>query len=379
MAIRPFTLADIEGVNALHDDVHWPVPSFEQWHWLARNPSQPENAPLGWVIDNDGRIDGFVGNYRRTAYRGRKRHSIASAYSVLVSPRAKGSLRELLKPFFAQQDVTFTTILNANELASPIYRKLGLAPLPHPTHDQKLSWTLAPTLALIARGLRVAVNHWPSLADKVGECFAPRAVAQFDPRSIHWPRNVHLVEDLSDNSAIGQFWENLRAEERFVTDRSPATLRWYVQAPDSDMAPLILGYHDESGLVAYALAQISKTRTIDVPVLEVLDIAWLSRAPAQAVPSLIRALQQAGYKMAVIKVRIPVVTAALLDALGPKRRTARIEGGWGHAFTSAASPDDYADWMPTAFDSSDGFTLRRPPRKAVKSRRSHVETPVLEA
>ncbi|MHC3128075.1 hypothetical protein OB03_12665, partial [Brevundimonas sp. GN22] len=102
---------------------------------------------MGWVIDNDGSIDGFLGNYRRFAYRQRKRHVIASAYSVIVSPRAKGGSQALIQTFLAQEGVLFTTILNANEVGSPIYRKLGMEPLPHPAHDVRLSWALAPSLA----------------------------------------------------------------------------------------------------------------------------------------------------------------------------------------------------------------------------------------
>lgn len=351
----------------MHADIHWPVPSLDQWHWLARNPCHSASAPLGWVIDNDGSIDGFLGNYRRFAYRQRKRHVIASAYSVIVSPRAKGGSQALIQTFLAQEGVLFTTILNANEVGSPIYRKLGMEPLPHPAHDVRLSWALAPSLAALARGLRSCVERWPRLNDKLGECFAPRAANLFDPRRVKWPRNIHVIEDLSEHSAFGQLWEKLRDEDQLVSDRSPATLRWYCAGPDRYMPPLVLGYHDESGLVAYALAQLSKTRSIDAPVLEILDIAWLSGAPATAVPSLVRAIEQAGYKMGAVKVRLPVVSAPLLEALGAKRRSAHTEGGWGHAFVSAGASDHCDDWLPTAFDGSDGFTLRQPPRRSRKA------------
>jgi len=358
---RPFTLDDAAGVNALHAQIHWPVPSAAQWEWLAAHPAHRGGQPIGWVIDNNGRIDGFIGCQRRHVFHRRQRLILGSIHSVIVAPYARGSTRTLLDTVAAEPDLAATVILNANRIGSPVYSHRGYAPLAGPSHDVRISWILAPTITLMSRLMRQSLERWPGMVNVFGERFSPRASTLFNPRLIHWPKGVHLIEDLSDNSAYGQFWRDLLAEPRMVSDRSPALMRWFCQQPDRMRPPLMLGYHDDRGLAAYALAQISKTGPVDVAVLEILDMVALDRAPDTALPALIKAIKTAAYKMEAAKVRLPVVNAELMRRLGSLARSAHREGAWGHGFIKAGDAALFDSWSPTAFDGSDGFTLRQPP------------------
>ena len=365
------------GVNALHSDIGWSVPSHDLWKWLDSNPARHPETPLGWVIDNDGRIDGFIGSFRQQYYRGRTRLQAATSYWVIVSPRAKGSLKQLIVPFLEQKDVFAVSILNANELGSPIYRKLGLQAFPEQTATVKLSWIEGPTLTLLARMLRGAINRWPSLIPIIGERFTPQSANLLDPRHIKWPQKVHLITDLSDNSAYAQFWTNLRAQEHLVADRSPATLRWRTSQPSFAARPLLLGYHEAGGISAYAMAIISKTGPVDVPTLEIIDMVSLDKASPEAIPTLIRALKKATVKMGALKLRLHLVSPDLLEKLGPYARRAYDEGGWGHAFAHFNAPrEQFADWQPTPYEGSYSYSLRQPQLRPVKPRRQKGQQPL---
>ncbi len=373
MAIRPFELKDADGVNALHDDIGWAAPSHEQWVWLSNNPARGK-APVGWVIDNDGRIDGFIGSFRQTLYRSHARFSTATSHSVIVSPRAKGGLRDLIQPFLDQKDTFAVTVLNANQIGSPIYRKLGIPPLPSPLHDVKLAWILAPTITLISKWMRLAASRYPALYDVFGERFTPRSATLFDGRMVGWPKGVHMLHDLSDSSSLGSFWNELKADGKLVADRSPAALRWRLSIPGLSAPPLLLGYHDEKGLCAYAMVQMSKTGPLDVTALEIIDMVALERAPANALPTLLKAVKTAAYKRGAAKVRLPLVSQQLHKALASKTGMNHVEGGWGHAFARFHAPqENFADWQPTPFEGSYGFTLRQPRLKPKKMRRQKGE------
>lgn len=366
MAVRPFDLTDIDGVNALHTDINWPAPSTAYWHWLASNPARGNPArgasPMGWVIDNDGRIDGFLGNFRQTYFRDSVTFDAATSHSIIVSPRAKGSLRELIQPFLAQPDLFAVTILNANDIGSPIYRHYGLQPLASPAHDVKLAWILAPHSVLVAKALRSVAMRMPALYPLLGERFLPRPRPLFDPRRVAWPVGVRVIEDLSDNAAFGTFWRQLKEDGALVAGRSPAILRWRLAMPDLTARPLLLGYYDEQGLCAYAMAQLSKFGPLEVVTLEIIDLVAIERAPDTAIPTLIRALKLAARKMQAAKLRLPLVSAKTHAALGYKAGLAHNEGGWGHAFVHFNAPEaGFTDWQPTPFEGSYSFTLRQPP------------------
>ena len=371
MAVRPFQMSDIAGVNQLHKDIGWTVPSFELWQWLADNPARA-NAPIGWVIDNDGRIDGFLGSFRLGYYRGSTRYTSTTSHSVIVSPRVKGAIRDLILPFLDQKDTFATTILNANEVGSPVYRRYGVKPLRAPTHDLKLSWIVGPTLAIAAKIMRRMAEHFPALYPVFGERFTPYASIRFDARRVRWPKNIFVLEDLGDNSSLGQFWADLKNEGQLVVDRSPATLRWRLSMPDQVVKPLLLGYYDQKGLCAYALGQLSKMGPLDIPTVEIIDMIALNRAPAQAIPTLVKSMQMAAEKMGALKVRLPLVSPKLYEQLAHKAKTAHREGGWGHAFAVFNVPEhELDDWQPTAFEGSYSFTLRPPHFKLGKNPYDH--------
>lgn len=362
MAVRPFELADIEGVNALHNDIHWPVPSDAQWRWLASNPARG-TSPMGWVIDNDGRIDGFLGNFRQSYFRDSTIYNATTGHSIIVSPRAKGALRELIQPFLGQTDMFAVSIFNANDIGSPIYRHYGLKPFASPVHDVKLAWLLDPSRVFMAKALRSLTGRIPALYPLLGERFLPRTAPVFDPRCVVWPDGVRAIADLSDTSAFDSFWQQLKADGALVADRSPAIMRWRLAMPDLASRPVLLGYYDDQGLCAYTMGQLSKLGPVEVVTLEIIDLIALDRAPATAIPTLIRALKRACRKMQAAKLRLPVVSAKTYAALGSKAGLAHNEGGWGHAFAHFNAPDaDFADWQPTPFEGSYSFTLPQPRR-----------------
>ena len=365
----------MDGVNALHSEINWPELTPAKWQWLASNPARPPDMPLGWVLDHDGRIDGFIGNFVSRYFRERQRYIAASGHSVIVSPRARGAIRDLLEPFTRQSGVFAASMLNANQIGGPIYAKLGMQPYPAETSAIKLSWILSPSLTFSARILRKVIEVWPQTLALIGEPFSPRGAAMFDPRSVIWPKGIHPIEDLSDSGSYAEFWKSLQAEGRLVADRSPAVIRWRMAQPDLTYPPLLLGYHDAEGLCAYAMAIMSKTGPVDVPTLEIIDLVKLDRAPPLTIPTLIRALKTAGYKSGACKVRLPLLGPSLLKALDHKVPKARNEGGWGHAYVHfTGQAEDFADWEPTALEGSYGFTLRQPkvkqPRARSRSRNS---------
>lgn len=360
MRVRPFEMNDVDRLNALFDETAWPHISADHWRWLMANPAQGQ-TPVAWVLDSEGRIDGVLGNFRQTYYRSQDRFRAATLHSILVSPRVKGSLRQLFAPITSQSELFALTILNANQIGAPAYVRMGMQLLQTPTHDVKLSWRLDPSQLALSRVLRKLTSHKPALYRRLGEWLTPHTYGRFNARSIKWPDNIALIEDLSDNSTMGVFWLALQDEGQLISDRSPALLRWRMAAPDVIRPPLMLGYTDTQGISAYAMAQLAKPGPIDAPVLEILDIYGLQRANKLALPALIDGLIIAAKKMGASKVRLPLVSPRTLKSLGSKLTTAHNEGGWGHAYANfKPSAADYSDWEPTPFDGSYGLIIRQP-------------------
>jgi len=360
MNLRPFVLDDVDGLNALRAEAAWAPLPLAHWQWHHENPAQ-EDSIIGWVIDNDGSLDGFMGNFIQNYYRGDTRYRAATCHEIIVSKRARGGAKVIMRAFLDQTGVFLGSTLNANTLSAPIHRKLGLTPLPNGTDALKLSWPVSrPTLAM-AKALRLTSNRFPKIADRLGEYFTPERARHFKPEAFNWPTNTALISDLGDTGDYARFWQALVEDGRLVADRSPSLMRWRTRDPNLYTPPLLLGWQDDKSICAYAMAQLSKMATIDAPVLEIIDLVALDRAPAQAVPELVDALLLAARAMGASKLRLHVLSETLKQQLGPKLDSARMEGGWGHGHAHFyEKAESFADWNLTPFDGCYSYNLRQP-------------------
>lgn len=368
MTIRRFRPSDVSAVNRLHCNVWWPERSPEGWRWLDDNPARRAiDAPAGWVMENaDGGPAAFLGNFIQRFWRGERPLYGATGFSVIVPPEHRGRSRDLIGTFVAQPGCFALYTLNANARSSPLYQRFGMVAWPPRTHGLKLSWIINPAACLYSRGLRSLVAREPRAARWLGEQLMPRRDRRV-PGATDWPDGVSTLDDLSDASPYASFWAALRDQGRLVADRSPAMLRWRLSDPDLTTRPLHLVRRLGGEITGHALALLGKGNSIEPPTLEIIDLEALDRDRA-AIPALVAALLQVAPALGAAKMRLQVVTEALLTDLGDLTRRARREGGWGHchvAFTSHV--EGAGDWRPTPFDGDYSFCIRPLPARSPRA------------
>lgn len=369
MAVRPFTPADRAAVNALHREVWWPDRSEAGWSWLDANPARADvEAPSGWVAtDAADRPVAFVGNLIQRFWQGDARLHGATGFSIIVPHAARGRSRHLIQAVMRQPHVFATYTFNANPKAARLYPRQGLVAWPPRTHGLKLSWIVDPLECLQGRLLRSLVHRAPRLTNPRREHFLNRRLQRRGPtgaRPVADTLGVEALDDLSDGSDYGVFWERLRAEGRLVADRSPEILRWRLADPDCTDPPVLLAFRREGRITGYAMALLAKGNPIEPAALEIIDLASLQDEPL-AIPALMEALTQTARRCGAAKVRLQVVAEDMLRRLGPWASRARREGGWGHCHAAfrPGAPSSLT-WQPTPFDGDYGVCQRPIPLPA---------------
>lgn len=366
--VRPFHFDDHEAVNALHRAVGWPARSPAGWAWLADSPARLETrAPAGWLLEaGDGEACGFTGNFVQRFHHGDQILHGATAFSLIVRPRARGRSAALLEAFSTQSGLFARYVFNANPLSSPLYRRHGMVAWPPETHDLKLSWRVDPLACAGGRLWREIDRHAPRLTEpRTERLLNPRL---HDPEALDLPTGVAVLTDLTDRSRYADFWEALKAEGGLIADRSPTLLRWRLADPDLTLRPLLLAFNRGRRITGYAMAMMSKGNPIEPPMLEILDLMTLQDEP-RAIPALMQALLTNARKLGAAKLRIQMVSRNLLRRLGPLAHTARREGGWGHCHVKfEAGAPGVGTWSPTPFDGDYGICLRPVPVAATERR-----------
>jgi hypothetical protein len=361
-SVRAIGDDDHSALNALHRSVGWPQRSAAGWRWLAGNPARlATGAPAGWLLGADDDVEpcGMTGNFVQRFHRGTDVLYGATAFSIIVRPRARGQSRMLLGTFAEQPGLFARYVFNANPTSSPLYKRHQMVAWPPTTHDLKLSWQVDRLVLAGGRLWREIDQRLPRLIDPTQERLLSPRLAQ--PARLILPARVAELSDLADASRFGDFWNALKSEGRLIADRSPAILRWRLSDPDLTLPPLLLAFNSGKAITGFAMAMMSKGNPIEPPMLEILDLVAL-KTEQRAIPALMETLLINARALGAAKVRIQTVSPNLLRRLGPLVASAKREGGWGHCHVRFEPGTPGVDtWAPTPFDGDFGICLRPVP------------------
>ncbi|WP_191555002.1 MULTISPECIES: N-acetyltransferase [Brevundimonas] len=373
MAVRPIRRSDYAALNALHRQVGWPERSEAGWRWLEANPARRDlDAPTGWVVvDEADAPQAMLGNLVQRFRRGPEVLYAATGFSIIVPPERRGASRPLIKAILAQSGLFACYTLNANARSAPLYPLFGFKPAPAQTHALKLAWRVDPLTCAKGRLLRGLLGGVSAeTARRLGDRLMNRRL--FKPRRLKLPDGVRVLTDLGEGSPYADFWRALVAEGRLIADRSPEIMAWRMSDPDMTLAPVVLGLFHRDRLQGVALAHMNKTRLIDPPCLDILDLAALDGAD-DAIEILARTLIDNARGLGAAKVRLQVTTPLMLERLGPLAAKARREGGWGHGHALFRDPVSAEEWSPTPFDGDYAVCLRPVPAPRRSSIRREIE------
>lgn len=128
--VRPAGEGDIDAVAALlHEKMNRRIPA-ETWRLLLDYPWRPEASERGWLVEDAGRIVGFMGTIysdRQTA-AGTRRFCDLSSWYLMADYRGTGVGDELLRSGMAKPDVTYQT-MTARRATGRKIRALGFSVL----------------------------------------------------------------------------------------------------------------------------------------------------------------------------------------------------------------------------------------------------------
>ena len=120
--------------------------SNQAWEWIwKKNKFYSEAWIIGWVLECDNYIVGYIGNIPRAYILNGKTWIAGVARSFVVDQEYRRHSLKLISEFFRQKEADLLIFSSANKLSSSIYKMVKAKPIPQDSYDNDLFWIVSPS------------------------------------------------------------------------------------------------------------------------------------------------------------------------------------------------------------------------------------------
>jgi hypothetical protein len=261
--LREARFSDFQGVSELKQRWNMHADSPENWERLWRNnPAQRANGierPIGWVLEADGTIVGYIGNISLLYRYDGKTLNAVTAHGLVVDTPYRAMCITLVAAFFRQKNVDLFVSNSAVEATGKIALAFKSSPVPQPDYDTALFWVLRPHA--FARVLMQKLDVNPTLA-RIGAITGGIAVGTDKLVRRRWAKtksrdlSIREINPSQIGSEFNRLWNEKQEEGRLLlADRSSAALRWHFEIPGDRGGALVICCRRAEKLVGYAIVR----------------------------------------------------------------------------------------------------------------------------
>lgn len=300
----------------------------DAWQWLwTDNPSSPPEWTIGWVLELEQTIVGYIGNVpRRYRFQG-KALLVACARAFVVDAAFRRHALKLMAAFYSQEAADLFLFTGANPMAAPLYEMAQAKRLPQTEFNDALYWAVSAG-GLISAALRKRdVPSWAAkLVGGIAGTLIDISLWFTRPKiGVNWGGRVSEVHASEIGPAFDDLWERWSATAGDVcaAERSSEQLRWQFGHPAVARAVTLLGIWQCEQLMGYVILMRWDADAVGLRRLMVVDLVavghqrqliqvLMSAALAHARSTGVHVVQCTG---------LPNRVRESIRALSPRRRT----------------------------------------------------------
>jgi hypothetical protein len=261
---REAQFADFDAVAKLKTQSGLSGDSLENWYRFWRdNAAVPfAKAPLsmGWVLEDEGRIVGYLGSIPLLYHYGTRPLLAAAASGFAVEPVYRGFSIGLVASFYRQKNVDLFLNTSAIESVGRLAKAFQAEALPQEDYDNVLFWVLDVRRFLHAVAAKLGMNgNVGTITRRLGSLGLQMEKTLRRRRPRHVPSKF-LITETSVSDIGGDFeevWRRKVAEKpRLLANRDPLHLRWHFASPMSQQLTRVLRCEGPGRLTGYAIVQV---------------------------------------------------------------------------------------------------------------------------
>lgn len=302
LALREAKSSDFKSIADLKGRYGIVVDPPDNWSRLWRhNPAlagMKTEPVMGWVLESEGKIVGYLGNIYLSYRYGVERLTAAVGSGLVVEPPHRIFTMWLIRAFFQQKGVDLYLGTTAIEPVVKIAQCFGADLLPQTKCDIVYFWILRPYRFAESLAKQMRLSKPMSYLSGVAVALALGTDRILRKRKPIGVSRRFLVAEKGVDEVGGEceaLWiQKLGGETRLFADRSANTLRWHFDIPGFKGTVRVLCCYSAHELVGYVILRTNSRGEDGLRRTKVADI--LASGDDQEV---LRALLGASYSHAV--------------------------------------------------------------------------------
>lgn len=236
-------------------DLH--TENYPAWiHLWANNPAcrgSQARVPIGWVLDVDGLIAGYLGNIALSYHFEGKTYLAATTRAWVVDTPYRSYSPLLLATYFQQRNIDLFLSTTVNSQSEAAYSSFQSTRMPIGAWNRTLFW-ITNYRGFTASYLRKSAS---SMAEPLSYPLSAGLYVRDQIKASHLPKDNGIPVIPADcfDDRFQSFWEQLRAQKSkiFIADRSQEALDWHFKFALQQNRAWIYTVEGKSGLIAYAV------------------------------------------------------------------------------------------------------------------------------
>lgn len=261
--IREAKFSDFEGVATLKHCWGLAPDSPENWERLwQHNPAtryMGSERPIGWVLEADGKIVGYLGNIPQLYRYGGKTLTAVTAHGLVVDPSYRALSASLVAAYFQQKSVDLYISTTAIEAVGKIARAFKSDPLPQAEYHTVFFWVIRPYSFSRSLMMKLGLN---TVLRTLCSGFLSVAIAVEKIFERRWPRKSPSRLSVNETNVDGidrefdDLWlQKVSEEQRLLADRTSETLKWHFGIPSDRGDTSVLRCSVNGKLLGYAVVR----------------------------------------------------------------------------------------------------------------------------
>jgi hypothetical protein len=302
----------------------------DAWQWLwVDNPACPAAWPIGWVLEHEQQLVGYIGNIPRRYVAHGRPVIAACARAFVVDLIFRRHALKLLSAFYKQNGADVYLFTGANPMAAPLYQLAQARPLPQANFNNTLYWifSAAGLIASTVRKRGVPKLLAATVAHTVGPLLDLwQWLVCRNRMALPTGLSISVLDPQDIGPEFDDFWSRWCADTlpQFKAERSAELLRWqFAHSAAAARQPVFLCIRQNGTLMGYVVLTRWDSTSVGLQRLMVADLVAVGNRP-ELVVGLMRGALSYGRSTRVHLLQctgLPVEVRQSLAYLAPRRRT----------------------------------------------------------